>query len=197
MLSQVKPIYFLRKKPQNKQDVPEGIVPEESHIHREFVDPKSVAEQIFKNVMLKRSLSSFGEKLLQNLANEFDGMQAVFYLFDGKENVFKSLSNYAILAEKDIKNFAPGEGITGQASMEEKITILSNLPEKYRRIHSALGNGEPSFIYFIPFYSEKNCIALIELSTFKEITNNRINILNFLIKLGAKKLTQFREKINE
>lgn len=170
---------------------------EKSQVHREFSDPKLVAEKIFKNVMLRRNLASFGEKLLQNLANEFDGMQAVFYLFKNEEKLFKPISNYAILSGNDIKSFAPGEGIVGQAAMEEKITVLTNLPPKYRNINSGLGSGEPLFIYFIPFFSDKNCIALIELSTFKEIRGNRITILNFLIMLGAKKLTQFREKINE
>lgn len=188
---------YFRKKIPPKPELNIKNDSEKSQVQREFSDPKLVAEKIFKNVMLKRNLTSFGEKLLQNLSNEFDGMQAVFYLFDNKEKLFKAISNYAILGGDDIKSFAPGEGIVGQATMEEKITVLSNLPPKYRKIHSGLGSGEPLFIYFIPFYSDKNCVAIIELSTFKEIQGNRITILNFLIMQGAKKLSQFREKINE
>lgn len=188
---------YFKKRIHTKPELNTISVSEKSQIQREFSDPKLLAEKIFKNVLLKRNLASFGEKLLQNLANEFDGMQAVFYLYHEKEKLFKPISNYAILSGNDIKSFAPGEGIVGQAAMEEKITALSNLPPKYRNIHSGLGSGEPLFIYFIPFFTDKNCIAIIELSTFKEIQGNRLTTLNFLIMLGAKKLTQFREKINE
>ncbi|MCF8381519.1 MAG: GAF domain-containing protein [Bacteroidales bacterium] len=187
----------IRKSDKVKIEAAEKAKEERGMVQREFTDPKIVAEQIFKNVLLRRNLAGFGEKLLQNLANEFDGMQGVFYLFEEEENIYKPLSFYAILSEKDIKSFVPGEGIVGQAAMEEDITVLSNLPQKYRRIQSGLGQGEPSFLYFIPFFSDKNCTAIIELSTFKEITGNRLNILNYLIKLGAKKLSQFREKTND
>lgn len=166
-------------------------------VHREYVDPKSVAERIFKNVLLKRNYSSFGEKLLQNMAAEFDGIQGVFYLSDKVDNIFKPVSFYALIKDSNIKNFSPGEGINGQATIDEKITIISDLPENYRHIRSGLGNREPSFIYFTPLFHEKKCIALIELSTFKEIPDNRLATLNYLINLGAKKLIQFREKINE
>jgi len=195
-LFDLKVLVFKKKEasrlPEKTEKKPDDI----QRVHREYFDPKSVAESVFKNVLLKRSTSSFGEKLLQNMAAEFDGVQGVFYLYDKKENLFKPTSYYALIKGNDIKNFSPGEGVCGQAVMDEKITTLSNLPENYRRINSGLGERDPSFIYFTPLFFEKNCIALIELSTFKEIPENRISVLNYLINLGAKKLVQLREKIN-
>ena len=167
------------------------------HIESSEIPKEEKPQQIFKNVLLKRSYSSFGEKLLQNIAVEFDGIQGVFYLYDKKLDLFKPVSYYALVKESDIKNFSLGEGISGQATVDEKITVLSNLPENYRHISSGLGDREPSFIYFTPLFFEKKCIALIELSTFKEIPENRLAILKYLINLGAKKIIQFREKINE
>lgn len=190
---------FVSKKEKHieSSEIPKEEKPHAKEVHMEYVDPKMVAERIFKNVLLKRSYSSFGEKLLQNIALEFDGIQGVFYLYDKKLDLFKPVSYYALVKESEIKNFSLGEGISGQATVDEEITVLSNLPENYRHISSGLGNREPSFIYFTPLFFEKKCIALIELSTFKEIPENRLAILKYLINLGAKKIIQFREKINE
>ena len=188
---------FKKKAPTELSDIPKEEKADQQEIHKEYIDPKSVAERIFKNVLLKRSYSSFGEKLLQNIALEFDGIQGVFYLYDKNDELFKPVSYYALVKESDIKNFSSGEGVSGQATVDEKITVLSNIPENYRQISSGLGDREPSFVYFTPLFSEKKCIALIELSTFKEIPENRLAILKYLINLGAKKLIQFREKINE
>jgi len=170
---------------------------ENQRIQREYVDPKSVAERIFKNTMLKRTLNSFGEKILQNLAPEFEIMQGIIYLFNDKDNKYHPRSFYAIIDQENVKAFSSGEGLPGQAVTEEKISSLSNLPDDYRQIKSGLGKLDPNFLYFLPLINDKKCLALIEISTLKEIPESRLNILNFLISLGAKKLIQFREKINE
>ncbi len=170
---------------------------DKTNIHREYIDPKTVAERIFKNTMLKRTISSFGEKILQNLSGEFEIMQGIFYILEEKDKKFYPRSFYAMVDQERITSFSPGEGLTGQAVTEDKPTILSNLPDDYRRVVSGLGNLNPRYLYLIPLLSDNKCIALIEMSSFNEISENRLNILTYLMSLGAKKLIQFREKINE
>lgn len=169
----------------------------EINIQREYVDTKTQAERIFKSVMLKRSVKSFGEKILENLADEFEGFQGIFYVYKKADKKFHPISFYAMIDNEQVKAFAAGEGLNGQAVNEENITILSNLPKSYRPVKSGLGEANPQFLYFIPFFNDNSCIALVELSTFKEVTESKINTLNYLVLLGGKKLTQFREKINE
>lgn len=187
-----------KPKKNKKQEAVKEILNKDSgtKIHREYIDPKTLAERIFKNVMLKRSLTSFGEKILQNLGQEFESMQGIFYILQEKD-LFSPVAYYAISEKDKISSFQSGEGINGQAVIDEKVTILTDLPDSYRLVLSGLGQSHPGYLYFVPFFIENKCIALIEFSTFREISESRLNILNYLIQLGAKKLNQFREKINE
>ena len=123
-------------------------------------------------------------------------MQGVFYIFNSGENNFEPAASYAIVDNTGIRPFRPGEAITGEAALKEEITVLKNLPDNFRRIESGLGNHQPRFIIFIPLVHEKQHIGLIEISSFKEISDNKLNALNYLTSLGGKKLKQFQEKIN-
>ena len=163
---------------------------------REIINPKTSVEKLLKNVMLKRSTEAFGEKLLSNFARGFDIVQGVVYEYNKGSGKFEPRSFYAITDPLNVHSFKPGDSIPGQAAMKEDITAIKNIPENYRKIESGLGNRSPEFIYFIPVLHEKTCIAILEISTFKEISEQKLDALKFFMSFAGKKFSQFREKIN-
>lgn len=163
---------------------------------KEIINPKTSVEKLLKNVMLKRSTETFGEKLLSNFARGFDIVQGVFYEFNTVNESYEPRSFYAITDPVNVQPFKPGESLPGQAVKKEDITAIRNIPENYRKIESGLGNRPPKFIYFIPVLHEKECLALLEISTFKEISVQKLDALKFFMSFAGKKFTQFREKID-
>ncbi len=163
---------------------------------KEIINPKTSVEKLLKNVMLKRSTETFGEKLLGNFARGFDIVQGVFYEYNTESSSFEPRSFYAVTDPLNVQAFKPGESLPGQAVKKEDIAAIRNIPENYRKIESGLGNRSPKFIYFIPVMHEKQCLALLEISTFKEISEQKLDALKFFMTFAGKKFTQFREKIN-
>lgn len=184
-----------KKKSQGTEKAPRPNNPETGPV-KEIINPKTSVEKLLKNVMLKRSAETFGEKLLSNFARGFDIVQGVFYEYNKSDRRFEPRSFYAITDPQNVDSFKPGESIPGQAVMKEDITEMKNIPESYRIIESGLGNRSPKFIYFIPLLHEKTCIALLEISTFKEISEQKLDALKFFMSFAGKKFSQFREKIN-
>jgi len=186
--------FYKRKKEETKTEDTAG---QQSHqTHKEYVDPRKAAEKMFKNVLLKRSIEDFGDRLLRNIAKDYEIMQAVFYHLDEKSSSYKPVSFYAMVNHSDIPAFRAGEGIPGEAVKSETVRKLKNLPENYRRVESGLGNTAPQFLFLIPLFHEDRCVGLVEFSTFKDISDTRMNSLNYVVKLGGKKLMQFLEKID-
>ena len=161
---------------------------------REYTDPKTAAEKYCKNVLLKKNIKGFGEKLLSNMADDLEIVQGVFYFRKNQNSHYQAVATYALADQVRIEKFQEGESLPGEAAKRENVTILRNLPDDYRRVESGLGSDSPRFLYLVPVIHEKNCMALLEVSTFKELSDNKVNALSYFITLGGKKLSQFLEK---
>lgn len=200
MLLEILGIFSLSfKTRKNYIKVPEESISEENlnTFLIEYTDPKISAEKIFKNILLQKNICEFGEKILTNLSDEFEMVQGVFYFLNRKSKLYEPKAFYAITDTPAIGPFAPGEGISGEAARKAELTVVKNLPEDYRRIESGLGGHAPKFLYLIPIFSDQMGLALIEMSTFTELQENKLNVLNYFIHLGGDKLNQFLEINNE
>jgi len=126
-----------------------------------------------------------GKKVLQNLAAEFNAMQAVLFILNPETSLFEVHTSYAMLPETAPQPFRAGEGLHGQAVAEKKVSLLSNLPENFRIVTSGLGDTYARFLYLMPVIHDDNTIALLEFSTLKEIGETGMSVLNILMtKLG-------------
>ncbi|MBT2696857.1 response regulator [Bacillus sp. ISL-40] len=114
---------------------------------------------------------------LQNLAEQFitkitpmmGASYGVFYIKkgsgDGKR--LHRLAAYAYNGQ-DIGSpvFCFGEGLVGQASLEKRMILLTDIPEQYIQISSGTGAAQPSSIIIIPVEFEGQVTAAIELASF-------------------------------
>ncbi|HEY6088570.1 MAG TPA: response regulator, partial [Gemmatimonadaceae bacterium] len=62
--------------------------------------------------------------------------------------------------------FYLGEGLVGQAALEKKPILLTNVPDDYIRITSGLGEAPPRNILVLPVLFEGEVKAVIELASF-------------------------------
>ena len=130
-----------------------------------------------------------GEKILKNLALEFEIVQGIFFVLNNETDKFTPAASYACNFERLSPDFALGEGITGQAVSDRKILEILNLPESYSPVISGLGKGKARYLYIIPLIHEKKSLAVIEISCFKEIEKNLMPLLNLMMREGGLKIS--------
>ncbi len=98
-----------------------------------------------------------------------------FYITNEDENKVKTLYLLGTYGYKERKNissaFKFGESLVGQAALEGKIIILSDIPEEYVHITSGLGDNKPSYIILLPIAMENNTLGVMEFALFHRVTN--------------------------
>ncbi|HEX7595496.1 MAG TPA: response regulator, partial [Gemmatimonadaceae bacterium] len=92
-----------------------------------------------------------------------------FYIMDDDDHtpVLRLIASYAYKERKHIGNrFYLGEGLVGQAALEKKPILLTNVPADYIQISSGLGEAPPRNVIVLPVLFEGDVKAVIELASF-------------------------------
>jgi CheY-like chemotaxis protein/HAMP domain-containing protein len=85
----------------------------------------------------------------------------------GHHEVLKLVATYAYKERKNVANrFAPGEGLVGQAALEKKPILLTQVPDDYIKVTSGLGEAPPRNIIVLPVVFEGDVKGVIELASF-------------------------------
>ncbi len=94
----------------------------------------------------QKNLLEVARLILSNLAPVAGVRHGVFYLMDetGPEPTLRLASSYAYKERKNLSNgFKLGEGLVGQAALEKKRILLTNVPDDYITINTGLGEAKP------------------------------------------------------
>ena len=132
--------------------------------------------------------TEFGKRLLSRLVPLIGGGCGAFYLLheDGERYFFTS--GYGLARPPDGKAIAPGEGVIGQAAIERKPIVLSDVPADYARITSGLGESPPRFIAALPLTTRDRVLAVIEVASFTALTDQQREFLKEAATMLALKL---------
>jgi len=111
------------------------------------------------------------------IANYLKVQVGTLYVNDG-DGIFKLVANYAYKTQKNLSNeFRTGEGLIGQAALEKKSKVLTNVPEDYITVISGLGEKKPGNILIVPFVYNKTVSAVLELGSFDEFSELQTTFL--------------------
>jgi hypothetical protein len=177
---------------QNNKPIFEPIQPK-----KEFTDARKSASHLLRGISGESDKKIIAGIILKNLAGEFEMVQGMFFSLQKNSGKFHITNTYAFTGENDPPPFIAGEGLSGQAVSDRKIIILKKLPDSYSPVQSGLGKGKPSFLYIIPIIFENEVIGIIEMSTFREIDEERLNILNIFNKNAGDVFIKSLRKKNE
>ncbi len=124
-----------------------------------------------EQVTLAQNIISF---LAEYLNTQIGGI----YL-NSHNSTFDLVGSYAFTKRKNLSNqYKKGEGIIGQAALEKKPILISNIPDDYVKINSGLGEASPKNILAVPFVYEGDVKGVIELGSFQEFTEQQIEFLD-------------------
>ena len=117
----------------------------------------------------QKDLEAVSKLIMSELTPLVSAHHGTFYIMADENNtpVLKLIASYAYKERKHIgSRFFLGEGLVGQAALEKKPILLTNVPDDYIRITSGLGEAPPRNILVLPVLFEGEVKAVIELASF-------------------------------
>jgi methyl-accepting chemotaxis protein len=128
-------------------------------------------------------------------------MGAIYVLNDSDENDihYEMITAVAYEREKLIRaRVKPEEGLVGRCAHEKLTIYLKEIPENYVRITSGLGESNPRSLVLIPLTVNENVLGVLELVSFNEFEEYKIEFLeksgeNIASDLSASKINKRTE----
>jgi signal transduction histidine kinase/HAMP domain-containing protein len=133
----------------------------------------------------QRDFLTVGKLILSELAPLVSAQQGAFYMIDNSngESELKLLASYASQEGDSAKNrFKLGESLVGQAALEKRRILLTNVPNNYPKVSSGLGEFHPTGIVVLPILFEGQVKAVMELSTVDRFGPTDLAFLDQLIE---------------
>ncbi|WP_201859981.1 HAMP domain-containing protein [Microvirga soli] len=131
----------------------------------------------------ERDLATVSNMILSEIAPLVNAQQGVFYTVEnrGDEPALELVASYAFTERKHLGNrFRLREGLVGQVAYEKKRILLTNAPNDYIKIGSALGEAAPLNIIVLPVLFEQEVKAVIELASFNRFSETHQSFLDQL-----------------
>ena len=127
------------------------------------------------------SISELSEITISNLVKYLKANQGAIFLVNEKENDDDTLllqACYAYDRKKFLgKEIVKGEGLCGQAWLENDLILINDVPEDYVNIKSGLGNANPRSVLVTPLHANEKVQGVLELASFTEFEPYQVEFI--------------------
>jgi flagellar motility protein MotE (MotC chaperone) len=164
---------------------------DEKQTDEELLDIENYIKKILLKDDSKLDLIKYTEKILSNIAKDFDVVQGLFFVKEKKSDIFNVAGKYAYFGDEEPKSFSLGETLSGQVAKNKTALNLKEIPENYVTILSGLGSSSPNHLIIIPIILEDKTIAILELASFKEFKRNFSDLFEGMSDQIAKTLIKY------
>ena len=110
-------------------------------------------------------------RVVRSLSRTLEAPAAALYETDGDGGLRLVASHALAPSDGAPATFRKGEGLVGQAALQEDVTVLVEPPRGYLRVRSALGEGEPRAIVLAPLAHGGQVVGVLELAVFRPWTD--------------------------
>lgn len=127
-------------------------------------------------------VATLSQNIINYLADYLNAQIGAIYVKDDN-SVFKLVGSYAYTKRKHLSNeWQAGEGLVGQAALEKKSILVTQIPDDYIKIRSGLGEQTPRNILVSPFLHEGEVKGVVELGSFAEFSNIQMEFLTLALE---------------
>ncbi len=124
----------------------------------------------------EKTATELANQLLSSISGILDVKVGALYLEE--DGVYNLIGSYAFNIRKGNANrIHPGSGLVGQAALEKKRIIFTDIPEDYISIKSGLGEKAPSVIIIIPLIYQETVVGVMELAATSYFDNLQLDFL--------------------
>ena len=145
-------------------------------------------------------LKKLSEEVVSYLTRKVNAIQGAFYLLndDNPEDIYiEMVGSYAYNKKKYLSaKFKVGQGLVGQAVIEQDTIFRTEIPEDYVTITSGLlGDRKPKSIVIVPLITNEKVFGAVELAGFEKFKPIQIKFIQELSDIIAR--TIFNVKVSE
>lgn len=127
----------------------------------------------------EREITELAQDVIIQLVSYLKAQIGAIYIFEEEE--LKLAGTYAFDNRKNNSNIIKiGQGLIGQAALEKKPIIFTEVPVDYIRINSGLGNSSPKNIIVFPFLYSGKLKGVIEIGSINKFSELEIQLLNLV-----------------
>jgi len=125
-----------------------------------------------------RNVTTLSQHAVSFLCNYTGAKMASAYLMEPDGETLKLIAAYAFDKFRSPGDqIRVGEGLAGQVVIEKEMIVLSDVPEDYTRISSALGSALPKKIIAAPLLNDEEVIGVIEFAWSEDLPDTRVTFL--------------------
>lgn len=160
------------------------------------VSELGLAEQIIGQL----PLPILCQNILTYLAQRIDLLVGAIYVTVNEET-YRREANYGFAKTnaKDNQAFSLGEGLVGQAALENRIIRLNEAPPDYLKVNSGLGEISALHVLLVPIRAETAVVAVLELAFLRDIQQRDLVLLERIAaNIGAAIVAAiYRRRLND
>lgn len=146
--------------------------------------------------------TELSQAVIEQLCNYLKAQIGVIYLFENEQ--LNLAGSYAFHYRKQNTSIIKlGEGLLGQAALEKKTIIFTEIPDDYIKINSGLGNIIPKNIIMLPLLQDGVLKGIIEIGAVRAFSELDIEFLNIIgenvaiVINAAQSRTKLKELLEE
>ncbi|MCC5921139.1 MAG: GAF domain-containing protein [Cyclobacteriaceae bacterium] len=134
--------------------------------------------QLSNTLQFATSLKEGLAESLRFILKEVVGVMGAIYFYDEEQDVILLSSAYAYNRVKKIdREFKPGIGLVGQCFKERQKIVMTEIPDHYAKITSAVGESKPKWLMIMPAKVNNEIYGIIEIAGLSEFTSEKIAFL--------------------
>ncbi|MFI3187081.1 MAG: response regulator [Methylococcaceae bacterium] len=133
-------------------------------------------------------VNTLASKVITEIATYLGAKVGALYVVSGSDNDVELvlLGTYAYTRRKNLScRYRLGEGLVGQAALEQKQILLQNVPEDYVRVVSGLGETAPRNICVTPILYEQSIRGVLEIGTLEPFNKTEMDYLEQVVEAVA------------
>ncbi|MDP2415305.1 response regulator [Daejeonella sp.] len=125
-----------------------------------------------------QTLAECAQSIISELAKYVKADLGAIYIAEKEGNMVTLAGMFAFQPQHAVTTFRLGEGMVGQAALEKKGIILTNIPSDYIKVTSALGNASLAGVLIYPLILQGQLKGVIELGFLSGIAPNAMEFLD-------------------
>jgi two-component system, sensor histidine kinase and response regulator len=131
------------------------------------------------------SFAEFAQILLSRISESIPLLYGIFYLADSDHKRFTRISSFALDASAPAQSFSMGEGLVGQAALEQRFLEVASTEANQVRISAGAGTITAQRLLFVPMVSHGVVAAVLELAPVDPLSERQRELLTALLPAAA------------
>ena len=132
-----------------------------------------------ENLQAAREFSEFATVALSRLSKSIPLVYGAFYRADKAGTRFTRIGTFAINDSNTMREFSLGEGLAGQAALEQRSLGVSS--GERLQISAGMGSIATSHLLFLPVIHQRTATAVVELAPVSSISDSQQSLLEALL----------------